>query len=216
MKPIVRNPVGRPPSLSQERILQTALEIPFGKLSMVRLAKELRVTDAALYYYFSTSDALRSAVVNEMTQHLPLPSKANSWRSWMKKLALSMYDQLGNHPGSAAFMMAAGPTGILHYGIMEKALGVLTGAHFPIKQAWLLYSNIVNLTIEFAQKRDEQISSLTRSGINQTDHLIQEILSLPKSDFPLLRAAANVQSKLSPDAHYKFGLDLLLNVNPPK
>ena len=211
-----RNPVGRPPSLSQERILQTALEIPFKKLSMVRLAKELRVSDAALYYYFPTSDALRGAVVNAITQHLPLPARTTNWRVWMKKFALTMYEQLGLHPGSAAFMMAAGPTGTLHYGIMEKALGILTGANFPIKQAWLLYSNVVNLTIEFAQKRDEQNKTKTRTGKSQSDHLVQEILSLPSTDFPLLQKAARIQSKLPADAHFKFGLETLLSFEPSK
>lgn len=208
------NPVGRPPSLSRDRILQAALEIPFKNLSMVRLARSLRVSDAALYYYFPTSDALRGAVVNAMTQHLPLPPRTKNWRPWMKKLAHTMYDQLELHPGSAAFMMAAGPTGILHYEIMEKALGVLTKANFSIKQAWLLYSNMVNLTIEFAQKRDEQLKAISRYGTSPTESLIEEIVSLPKTDFPLLQKAAAVQSKLPADAHFKFGLEAILGVKP--
>lgn len=209
-----RNPVGRPPSLSRDRILQAALEIPFKNLSMVRLARNLRVSDAALYYYFPTSDTLRGAVVNAMTQHLPLPPRTKNWRTWMKKLSYAMYDQLALHPGSAAFMMAAGPTGILHYEVMEKALSVLTNANFSIKQAWLLYSNVVNLTIEFAQKRDEQLKAISRYGISPTENLIAEIMFLPKTDFPLLQKAVAVQSKLPTDAHFKFGLETFLGVEP--
>jgi|GEM_PF-3871104 len=214
MSSTARNPVGRPPSLSRDRILQTALEIPFKNLSMLRLARKLRVSDAALYYYFPTSAALRGAVVNAMTQHLPLPPRTKNWRTWMKKLSHAMYDQLALHPGSAAFMMAAGPTGILHYEVMEKALSVLTNANFSIKQAWLLYSNVVNLTIEFAQKRDEQAQATARYGTSPIENLIAEILSLPEADFPLLKKAAAVQSKLPADAHFKYGLDIILRVEP--
>ena len=91
---------------------------------------------------------------------------------------------------------------------------MLTNANFPIKQAWLLYSNVVNLTIEFSQKRDEQAPATARYGPSPTENLIAEILSLPEADYPLLQKAAAVQSKLPADAHFKYGLDIILRVEP--
>ncbi len=145
---------GRPNTLSRERILAAAERLEFEELTVVRLAKSLRVTDAAIYYYFRSREALCRALVDRWSEGFATPPPDLHWRDWLHELAHETYRRLGERPGAADFMIYAGPSGKNQLLVMNTAFAVLTKAGFSPAEALRTYSAVMSSAINAARQRD--------------------------------------------------------------
>lgn len=207
-----RRPRGRPSVLSREGILDEAARMPFDKLSVLKLAARLGVSDPAIYYYFPTREALRRALVERWTRGFSVPVRARSWRTWMRQLALNAYQRLGERPGAADFMMYAGPAGLDQLRVMEVALGVLGKAGFKAKDALLVYAAVINLAIDAARQRDAQAAYRRDTGVDSRKIFVRAVEDLPAEQFPQLKAAVAKRegSTVDLETHFQFALEALL------
>lgn len=95
---------GRPPQLSRERIVATALEMDLDALTMRGLADRLGVTHSTLYGWVSSRSELLD-LISAVTIDKTLPSNDpidGDWRNWLAGLAWRMRTELLSAPGHAA------------------------------------------------------------------------------------------------------------------
>ncbi len=100
---------GRPPrgsdrALSRDRILETALKASkvdgLEKLSIRRLAKELGVNSASIYWHFPNRKALILAALDHASQEidLSLPPKKGPWQERSLSFCHQIRTQISKHP----------------------------------------------------------------------------------------------------------------------
>ena len=77
--------VGRPAVISREMILETAQQIasrdPLGAVSILAIARDLKVTPMAIYTYFASKDELMQALTGQLLETLVVetPAQAAPW-----------------------------------------------------------------------------------------------------------------------------------------
>lgn len=107
---------GRPPGgnggISLVSILRTsyrlAKTVPLQELSIVFVAKSLKVTPALIHYYVGGRDWLTSGTMNLFYSDLlrKLPSNTGDWKRDIPRMARAIYDHLVLYAGVAAYMVS--------------------------------------------------------------------------------------------------------------
>ncbi len=94
---------GRPPRLSRELIVSTALAADLGALTMRDLAARLEVSHSALYRWVRNRDELFDLISEVIVERI-LPETdptAEDWRQWLADVAWAMHDVFLATPGYA-------------------------------------------------------------------------------------------------------------------
>jgi len=209
-----KNRRGRPPRLSREAILEVADGIPIGEISMLRISKVLRTTDAALYYYFPTRDALMRALADRYSRGIHPCTDLRDWRVWMRDYATQIRAVLKRHPGAADFMAIGGPTGPYQLSLIETALGVMTKDGVPVEKAWLIYASVVNHVLKCAQAADRAAVAPDKLPRPPAERLAREIEDIAAGDIPILADIFTRNLRPSDDELFEFGLEALLAFAP--
>lgn len=90
---------GRPATLSQEKILAAAVEIPIEELTMPRVAEALEVHTSSLYRHFPSRDELVAALARSHILGIEMEEfDVDEWQSWLRHASLQLYDLLATHP----------------------------------------------------------------------------------------------------------------------
>ncbi|MEP9394906.1 hypothetical protein ABLE92_17630 [Gordonia sp. VNQ95] len=98
--------VGRPPTISAERIVAVGTEITLPAITFARVAKELGVTQPALYKHVSGVDELKRLIAEHifLSWALPAPSADDSLPTYLFGFGHSMYLLAQQHPGITGFL----------------------------------------------------------------------------------------------------------------
>lgn len=201
---------GRPPRLSRDTILEVADSIPLGEISMLRIAKTLRTSDAALYYYFPTRDALMRTLADRYSRDIHPCADLYDWRAWMRDYARQIRAVLKRHPGAADFMVIGGPTGPHQLSLVETALSVMTADGLPLDRAWLIYASVVNHVLRCAQAADRAAVQQDKLPRPPAERLAREIEEGDAAKLPLLTEIFTRNLRPSEDDIFEFGLEALL------
>src|SRR5437867_13029130 len=82
----------RPTALDQERVVRTALalldEVGLDGLTMRRLADELGVQAASLYWHLRDKEELLDLLADAICEEMPTPRREGSWREQLTAFAL--------------------------------------------------------------------------------------------------------------------------------
>lgn len=191
---------GRPPKITADEIIKQAMRYDLRTISMRQVARDLKVTDAALYYHFPTRDLLRRTIAERLTGEFALPRRSKNWRRWLEKFAYSLRAILKDHPGTAHYLVIGGPVGTGQLKIIDHALGVLIEAGFSPGVAWYVYTTVVNFVLR-QTSADEQVAA---DAI--TARLSDASAVLPH----LSRALAHADIR-DRDAYFAFGLNAILS-----
>ncbi|TYB57275.1 TetR/AcrR family transcriptional regulator [Nonomuraea sp. PA05] len=94
---------GRPPRLSRDLIVATALTTDLGSLTMRELADRLGVSHSALYRWVRNREDLFHMISDVVVDRiLPTTDPApDTWQAWLAELAWSMHDEFLAVPGYA-------------------------------------------------------------------------------------------------------------------
>lgn len=205
-------PRGRPPVLDRERIVEAASSIGIAQFTMQAVAKRLGVTDAALYHHFRSREELVRAVVDVMMGEAPFPTGPDRpWRDWLANLAASLRALLRAHPGAAAFAAASGPTSPEQMRLVARTIGVLMGAGFDARQAALVYSLVTNFVVSSVQI-EERRTAARRARRDIPTRFARALREhLPGEETQQLHEVAKTWARTSPDEHFDFGLEALLD-----
>ena len=134
---------GRPPRISQERIVDAAIELGLDAFSMQGIAEHLGVSTPALYSHVGGRDQVLALVSAELLRRMTdVASSADNWRDWLADFAAEVRDHLA--PSASALMVdLRGPATTVRLGVGERGLRLLLDAGFTPGQAglavWLVF-----------------------------------------------------------------------------
>lgn len=149
---------GRPAKLSRTLIIDAASGMDLRSLSIVKLARSLEVTDAAIYYYFSSRAALIRAVVDQGSSTFEVPDIGTSWWHGLQAYALRVYDALIEKPGAAQFIIGGGVAGPVQMQIFSTVVERLVDAGESRKDAVRIYIVYFRAALYAAFAHDEQVT----------------------------------------------------------
>ena len=106
---LVDMPRSPEPQLTRERIVAVALRLVdsdgLAGLSTRRVAAEMGVTSAALYYHFDSMDDILAAVIREAMRSISVADPTSHWTDQVTSLSYSYRETLIAHPNLAPAMV---------------------------------------------------------------------------------------------------------------
>jgi len=187
-------------------------------LSMRRLADDLGVQAASLYWHVQSKDHLLDLMAGELfsTLQLPLPAPApgGGWRRGLRDLSAAYYRFLLSHR-DAGRIVAGRFVLIGHLARhLEPFAGLLRrGGCADTDIAYGLYAIVIYIQA-FVLQQQTPLTGDSGAGAAERDALarIREGLShLPQDKFPVTTALAEPLTRPDIERRFFFGLDLLID-----
>jgi AcrR family transcriptional regulator len=201
--------------LSRDRVLGAALKLAddagIESLTMRRLAQELGVEAMSLYYYVASKDEILNGIVDVVVGEIELPLPGTDWKQGLRRMAMSAYEVLVQHPWAASLVLSASGVSQARLQYMEAILGSLRTAGFSAEMTdhgyHALESHIMGFTLWEVGMDLGSVDDFTGTA---TDFLH----ALPRQELPHL--AEHVEQHLKPrspddEGEFAFGLDLILD-----
>lgn len=143
-RPVARRPRrGRPPKVTRDQVVATAIELGLDAFTMQGLAERLGVSTPALYTHVAGREEVlglvNAALLERMTA---FASPVRHWRDWLVDFAHEVRTHLA--PSASALMDdLRGPATTVRLGVGEQGLQLLLDAGFPPAEAgravWLVF-----------------------------------------------------------------------------
>ena len=208
---------GRPPQLSLERVVNTAVEIAdadgLEAVSMAGVAKRLGFTPMSLYRHVSGKDELVALMVDAAVGAPPAPAD-EAWRAALERWAWELLRVVRRHPWLLTLPLAHLPVGPQRFGWLDRGLAALAEAD----AAESARASIVRLLNGYVFS-EALFASAAADGGQGSDAIAggaEAVASLVSAErFPALRRALDAGA-LDPvedesDAAFAFGLARLLD-----
>jgi AcrR family transcriptional regulator len=213
-----RHDDGRRGGLSREAIVEAALQVLNAEgldgLTMRRLAAELGVGAASLYWHVDGKEALLQLVIDRVVSEIALPEPDPSrWQEQIKQFARDARSVMSRYRDVGRATLGRIPVGPNLMRVNEWALGLLTAAGVP-PQAAAWSGDVFGLFLgAHAYETDLE------AGGGDADQdppppmeamLMSYMQSLPAETFPSVVANLEHLTSGDPDQRFEFGLDLLV------
>jgi len=136
--------VGRPRTITPERLLAAGSDIGLPNLSMLGMAAALAVSPTALYRHFARLDDLKQYIAQEMFLRWPLPpvpgGEGQRLDAYLMQLSANMWELVERHPGFSPYLLR---TDLLSAAMLDKVAAhhqdVAHAFRLPLAQVqWLL------------------------------------------------------------------------------
>jgi AcrR family transcriptional regulator len=200
--------------LTRDAIVDAALALldreGLAGLSMRRLADELGVGAASLYWHVGDKEELLSLVLDRLVgeTQVPDPDPAH-WQEQVKELGRENLRQFRRHRDYAQISLGRIPAGPNSLPVLERYLAILVAAGLPprvIAHAVDMFALYVG---GFAYEESLRVPPLGDESASQ-DQLAEYFRSLPADEFPSLVALAGDLTSGDADERFEFALDLLV------
>ncbi|MER5391513.1 TetR/AcrR family transcriptional regulator C-terminal domain-containing protein [Saccharopolyspora sp. NPDC002686] len=197
---------GRPPKLTREAVLATALEIldesGHAGLSMRAVSERLGVGKMSLYHHVADRAELERLVIERLLAELEVPDAALPWRERITALARSVRGLIVRHPNATPLVALREYSDPESLRLPEAVMRALHDAGLRgvdlVGGARLVFG----YAIGFAQI--DLVARDSRSGA------VSPMESLPEEDFPHVVSSARLTRGLSFDDQFELGLQPLL------
>jgi TetR/AcrR family transcriptional regulator, tetracycline repressor protein len=139
------NKRGKPPVLTEEQIVDAALNIirteGVEALSMRRLSRELGRSAMAAYWYVEDKQALLNLVAKKMLAEVPLPDPdSGTWETRLRAVVGAIDAKLREHPGIAEILLQRMLS--TDRRLMNGIFDILLSAGFADSEIFLSYAMI--------------------------------------------------------------------------
>lgn len=203
---------GRPAKLDPERTVATALDLlneaGLDALTMRRLAEAMGVQAGALYRYFATKQDLLTAMAERMLADRDATALGGAEQGWdeeLSGLARALRAALLRHRDGARVFAGTHSTGQNTLGFAEALIGALREAGFSTSDAAQAMLAVVNFTLGHTLEEQAALAGEAPADPERMRRAVTE------SAFPHLTAAVPVVAGGDFNAHFEFGLRLLVN-----
>lgn len=137
--------------LNLDQILETAIAQGLDRFSMVAVARELGVTDMALYRYVGSREELYSRAAARAHATQPLRTEQAGWRAHLLEVAEQTWQLAHRHPGIERYLL----DGPYHPETLQLFSESIAGframaPEFTEDQAYVLLSRVVSFTLAAA------------------------------------------------------------------
>ncbi len=207
--------MGRPPTLSRERIVDTAVELVARDgaehLTVRSLGEALGCDPSALYRHFRNVDDLHRAVGDHFLSDVDVAPRAReSWRTAVRRLCIGLRAAQLRQPRLAALVHAA-PTRLGNELAFTEALfRELRRGGFRAPTAVRAYHSLIELTVGSAAI-DAAIAGLAPAEREaEYQRWRADYVALDPARFPAVRSAAPHLYRGSADERFEDALDLML------
>ena len=173
---------GRPPSLSEQDVVDTALEltdeIGFDNLSMRALARSLGVPTMTVYSYVPSKEALSNLVIGHILRKIRIPKvEEGPWDERLRLLLRNARRVLGAHPGVSTKL---GDNGTEEGATLARAvLDILREAGYDAKTSAMCFTTLYTfmsgqIDLDFLTERSLGATRATLSGAIESAHLSRD------------------------------------------
>ena len=173
-------------------------------LSMRRLASELGVGTMTLYGYFPDKDALLDAVVDTLSDAIPIPETQGDWETRLRALLHHFHRGLLEHPSLVELRFARPIATPAAFRLTEACLQALREAGLDRPRAAAVFRTLFIFTFgaaAFAARADER-------GTAQVGAVLA---GLPQDEYPELTGSVpEALALMDPQRSFEAGLDALL------
>jgi TetR/AcrR family transcriptional regulator, tetracycline repressor protein len=201
-------------TLRQEAVVRAALrlldEVGLDGLSLRRLAKDLDVQAAALYWHFKDKQELFDRMAEEMLaeefaalRQAPEP-EPDGWGEWLRDMMWRLRRSLRTHRDGARLFALAQPAAESLF-VQERMTQAFAVAGFSSEEALRNARMVASYTLGFVL--DEQASEpmATRGELPAG---LDGLLS--SGDYPTIQAALAESGPPNSNADFRYGTDVLL------
>jgi TetR/AcrR family tetracycline transcriptional repressor len=187
-------------------------------LTMRRLAEQLGVRSASLYWHVRDKDQLLDLLADAICAELDPPPPSSDWRADLIALARAYRQVLHRHRDAAVVVASTLPLGPQRLRLADTLLGRLLGAGCapPVAaMAGLLFTDFVtNFVIE--EGRAEHVArafaaTSTRLPAEGFEAIQTWFAGLPADQYPSLVALASQLGGQDADERFEFGITTLLD-----
>ena len=200
--------------LTRDAIVDAALALldreGLAGLSMRRLAQELGVGAASLYWHVADKEELLGLLLDRIVgeSKVPDPDPSN-WQEQVKEMGRENRRLLQRHRDAAQISLGRIPVGPHSMPVLERYLAVLVAAGLPPPVVALATDMFALYIGGFAFEESMRVPPLgdERAG---TDQLAEYFRSLPADTFPTLVALADDLTAGDADERFEFALELLV------
>jgi AcrR family transcriptional regulator len=203
------------PRLSRTRVVQAGIsladEAGIEALSMRKLGEQLGVEAMSLYKHVANKDDLLGGMIDDVFAEIELPARVRSWRTAMRRRAVSVREVLRRHPWAVPLMQSRTNPGPSTLGHLDALIGILRRAGFSVALTAHALSAIDAYVYGFAM----QERALPFDSEERSTEVVQQILAdMPQDEWPHLVEFSR-EHVLKPGYDYgqefEWGLDLVLD-----
>lgn len=148
---------GRRPRIDLAAVVRAALDLGIERFSVVAVAEQLGVSDAAIYRYVPTRDRLQSLAADLAWSEVVTAAPATvTWEDYCRVLADRAADVAVRHPGVATYVMA-GPYEPATVSSFERAMAELTARQpqFDVDRSYVVISRVLHVALGYVSIRNE-------------------------------------------------------------
>ncbi|MEM9621118.1 MAG: helix-turn-helix domain-containing protein [Pseudomonadota bacterium] len=177
---------GRPPALSREKILDAAMQMNVAELSIVQLARQLEVSEGAIYYYFRQREDLVRAVMARSAIEFDYGDLEGDWQTVLTDYSLKLFDALVEKPGRARYFLSAGISNLEQMRVFVRVMSAVMSSGIPLERALSVYRLYIMTAIRAAHSHDEYHAywdSCPDSEMAERYALLQQATELEGVDF---------------------------------
>jgi len=202
-----------------ERGLRVAERLPVEDISIVRLARELRVTPALIHYYVHGGrDALTSGIMNAFYRQTIArwPAAVGDWRTDVPATARHLFAAFIRYPGVASYFVSRNrfrifqlvERGETDYGALaiERFTGVVREAPLDDARACIY----AHLLLEFLASSAHS-TARHRWPSEHPEYIKRKVAALSRRGFPHLHATASSLLSLDAEKALEEGLRLFMH-----
>jgi TetR/AcrR family transcriptional regulator, tetracycline repressor protein len=186
-------------------------QVGLEQLTLRRLAVELKVQPAAMYWHFKSKeeliDEMATMVLAEGAQTLVPVRKQSEWKAWVVAFGEGLRKTLLRYRDGARMVAGTRLTNTEYMKTAEAVAAQLVEAGFTIRQTVVLLSTVYSYTLSFAIE-EQAVFPMPGERSEQYD-LRKRSEQLSEEALPLLRQAGSILFDRF-ERRYKEGLKLIL------
>jgi AcrR family transcriptional regulator len=184
-----RRPVGRPRRLTLNQIIDAALEIGLGSLTMTNLAEHLGVGIGLLYSYVASRDELVQLAAARAAQQHPFPEdEGQPWHIYVFEQARALYESvIGERGQPLATFLEGGMGPEVHIDFAERFMAALMARGFNIEEAMKVLRGVRQITAGAASGAIH-VRATKSVGKPYTSASYTAVLARPEGDLPVIKS----------------------------
>ncbi len=207
------------PPLSRDAIADAGLAVlerdGFDGLSMRKVAAELGVRAASLYWHVRDKQELLDLLADALLRDLDLTSASGDWREQIANAARCYRRALLRQRDAIRVLAGRFVIGPNYAKALEWTLSTLRAAGFGKGDAaHALYLVMVAYTQGFVSQESAPMTAAEASGASPQETMAAiaaEIRALPAETYPCVTDSADILTKLNLDDRFEFGLTRILD-----
>jgi AcrR family transcriptional regulator len=201
--------------LTRDAIVDAALVLldreGIAGLSMRRLAKELDVGAASLYWHVGDKEELLSLLLDRIVGESELPEPdPEHWQEQVKESMRAARRLMHRYRDGAQLSLGRIPAGPNSLPVLERSLAIVAAAGLPAQVIAYAADMFALFVGGFAYEESLRVPALGDEAAGAAQ-LRDYFRSLPADEFPTLVALADELTAGDEDARFEFALDLLVS-----